>query len=127
MSFILFSQLNLIYIIQFRPYDDRRANLNEAFNELCILATSYTLFIFTDQVEDFWIRNIVGFLIIAIILFNFAVNLAIQFVQLISKLRLAMRVLRVKIQNKLRSAGYLVQEKVVKAPVESQGLTVSEQ
>jgi hypothetical protein len=108
MSFILFSQLNLIYIIQFRPYEDRKANLNEAFNELCILATSYTLFIFTDQVEDFRIRNIVGFLIIAIILFNFAVNLAIQFVQLVSKLRLAMKVLRVKIQTKLRSAGYLV-------------------
>jgi hypothetical protein len=38
------------------------------------------LFIFTDQVEVFRIRNIVGFLIIAIILLNFAVNLAIQFV-----------------------------------------------
>ena len=67
----------MIYIIHCRPYEDRRANLNEAFNEVCILATSYTLFIFTDQVVDFVTRKFAGFLIIAVILFNFAVNLAI--------------------------------------------------
>jgi hypothetical protein len=71
-------------------------------------------------VEDFRIRNFVGFLIITIILLNFAVNLAIQFIQLLSKLSLALKVLRAKIQSKLRSAGYL-QEKALKEPVESQG------
>ena len=76
--------------------------------------------------EDFKIRNFVGFLIIGIILLNFAVNIAIQFVQLLSKLRLALKVLRAKIKSKLRSAGYL-QEKVLKEPVESQGQTVSDQ
>ena len=81
--------------------------MNEAFNELCILATSYTLFIFTDQVEDFGIRNFAGFLIIALILLNFAVNLAIQFVQVVSKLGLTLKLARSKLEKKLRSAGYL--------------------
>ena len=82
--------------------------MNEAFNELCILATSYTLFIFTDQVvEDFETRNFAGFLIITLILLNFAVNLAIQFVQVLSKLKLTLKLVRMKLEKKLRSAGYL--------------------
>ena len=52
MIFIFMSKLNIIYIISSRPFENRATNLNEIFNEGCILLTSYTLFMFTDHVED---------------------------------------------------------------------------
>jgi len=77
MAFIFMSKITIIYIIQFRPYEDRSTNNNEIFNEGCILATSYTLFIFTDYVNDFDFREIMGYCIIGCILMNFGVNLLI--------------------------------------------------
>ena len=50
MIFIFLSELNIIYLIQCRPYEDRLMNLNEIFNEGCVLASSYTLLMFTEQV-----------------------------------------------------------------------------
>ena len=78
MLFIFLSELNIIYIIQFRPYNDSTTNYVEIFNEWCILLSSYPLFVFTDYVSDKQIREIAGYLMIGIILLNFLVNLLIQ-------------------------------------------------
>jgi hypothetical protein len=51
MLFIFLSELNLIYIVQFSPYESKWTNVNEAFNECCILLSSYTLILFTDYMD----------------------------------------------------------------------------
>ncbi len=51
MTYIFLAEVNIIYLIQFKPYEDRGTNNNEIFNEGCILAASYTLFAFTDFVD----------------------------------------------------------------------------
>ena len=75
MLFISLSQLNLVYIVACAPYESKWANVNEAFNECCILMTSYTLILFTDYMDSVEYRDFSGFLIIALILFNFLANL----------------------------------------------------
>lgn len=91
MAFISLSELTIIYIIYYKPYEDRKTNNNEIFNESCILATSYTLFIFTDYVNDFAFREIMGYCIIGCILFNFGVNILIQVISSFKSLKLVFR------------------------------------
>jgi len=52
MIYIFFAEINIIYLIQFKPYEDSATNYNEIFNEGCVLAASYQLFAFTDFVDD---------------------------------------------------------------------------
>jgi hypothetical protein len=52
MTYIFLAEINIIYLIQFKPYEDRSTNYNEIFNEGCVLAASSTLFAFTDFVDD---------------------------------------------------------------------------
>jgi hypothetical protein len=78
MTFIFLSELNIIYLIQCRPYEGRLMNLNEIFNEGCVLASGYTLLIFTEQVQEIAMREATGYIIIGLILLNFLVNLLIQ-------------------------------------------------
>ena len=52
MIYIFLAELNIIYLIQFKPYEDTSTNSNEIFNECCVLAASYQLFAFTDYVDD---------------------------------------------------------------------------
>jgi hypothetical protein len=78
MAFIFLSELNIIYLIQCRPYEDRLMNLNEIFNEGCVMASGYTLLMFTEQVQDIAMREATGYIIIGLILLNFLVNLLIQ-------------------------------------------------
>jgi hypothetical protein len=50
--FIFLSQLSTMYVIQFKPYNDPYTNYNEIFNELCVLAASYLVIMFTDFVDS---------------------------------------------------------------------------
>jgi hypothetical protein len=91
MSFIFLSEITVIYIIQFKPYETRGTNLNEIFNECCVLVTSYTLIIFTEYVNDFSVRDFVGYCIIGCILLNFGVNLIIQLIHSFKSFKLIFR------------------------------------
>ena len=39
-----------MYVVHFKPFEDRQTNNNEIFNEGCVLIVGYLLFIFTDFV-----------------------------------------------------------------------------
>ncbi len=103
MLFIFLSELNLIYIVQFAPYEGKWTNVNEAFNECCILLSSYTLILFTDYMDSMHYRETTGFIIIALILFNFLANLFLQFIQVLSKLRLGFLLLKARFLKKFGS------------------------
>jgi hypothetical protein len=103
MLFICLSQLNLIYIVACAPYESKWANVNEAFNECCILMTSYTLILFTDYMDSAEYRDISGFLVISLILFNFLANLLFQFIEVLRKLKLVFLLLKAKFLKKFGS------------------------
>jgi len=46
------SLLSIMFVAYHKPYDSRRINMIELFNEYTILVAGYHLFIFTDFVED---------------------------------------------------------------------------
>ena len=75
MTFILLSQLSLSYLVFFKPYQDSLTNMNEIFNEVCVMLSAYQLFVFTDYVDSLAIKNQFGFLMIGTILLNFGVNI----------------------------------------------------
>lgn len=77
MSFILLSELSIMYLIYFKPYEDPFTNNNEIFNEACVLLCSYQLFVFTDYVSDASVKKYTGYLMIGTILFNFGTNILI--------------------------------------------------
>jgi len=87
------SKFNFIYILYCRPFESRGSNNNEAFNELCILSCSYTLFMFTDYNLNFEVREIAGFVLIGLILLNFIVNLTVQLMELFINSKLIFRLL----------------------------------
>jgi len=60
------------------PFDDRQTNYMEIFNECCILAIGYILFIFTDFVMSIDIKVVAGMAIICVIGLNFGVNIIVQ-------------------------------------------------
>jgi hypothetical protein len=86
--FCFLSVLNLTYIMQNSPFETRLANMNEAFNECCILLASYILMMFTDILDDLERRDLFGYLLIGLFLGNFLANLFIQCLQILQKMKL---------------------------------------
>lgn len=93
-SYIFLSQINLMYLMHYRPYLESSTNNNEIFNEACVLALSYQLFIFTDFVDDINVKLYTGYGLIAAILANFGINLILQIIQMIRTMPKAWRRLR---------------------------------
>ena len=77
MVFIFLSQLSLAYLILYKPYEERYTNLNEIFNESCLLVAAYMLVIFTGLVDNNDTKEGAGNLLIGVILANFTVNILI--------------------------------------------------
>ena len=48
MAYIFLSNFNIVYILNYKPFETRETNLIELFNEACILATSYIIILFSD-------------------------------------------------------------------------------
>lgn len=82
MIYIYTSQLSIMYILLYKPYEEPATNKTEIFNECCVLMTGYLIFIFTDFVESPEMRNRGGFGIIAVIGLNFGVNILLQVIQM---------------------------------------------
>ena len=66
-----------MYLLYYKPFEFTRLNNLEIFNEAFVLANSYLLFIFTDNVDDYAIKEITGYFMICLTLANFACNIAI--------------------------------------------------
>lgn len=73
--YILSSLLHLIYLIHVKPFESTQSNRIEILNELTILCNGLILPIFTGFIDDPYILNIGGWLVISIILLNFSANL----------------------------------------------------
>ncbi len=58
----------------------------EVFNELCIMATAYHLFMFTDYEPDANEQYKVGYSMIALTTFNIAINMGVIIIQGVSAL-----------------------------------------
>lgn len=66
--------VNLIYIIKAKPLESKGRNQLEIFNELCIIVMTSSLFVFTDFVEDPYIKYNCGWFFIGMFMFNLGVN-----------------------------------------------------
>lgn len=99
MIYILASELSLMYIVYFKPYDSLATNYNEIFNEACVLLFSYQLFIFTDFVSSIEVKAKMGYLMIFTILMNFGVNILIQLIHGLSLLPRACRGFKNRVQS----------------------------
>jgi hypothetical protein len=86
LAYIVTAVASLAYVVAKKPFRDPKLNRLEAFNELCILAIGYCLLAFTDWVDGYLVKDFFGYLIIAIILFNFACHILLQCYSLIRSL-----------------------------------------
>ena len=74
-SVFITSIIYIIFVGTVKPFETRRLNQLEIFNELCILIASYHMIVFTDFVDNQDIQYLGGWSLIAVILFNMIVNL----------------------------------------------------
>ncbi|TNV74060.1 hypothetical protein FGO68_gene7129 [Halteria grandinella] len=86
MIYIFFSQLNIMYLIHYKPYESPETNKGEIFNEACVLAAGYHLFIFTDFVDSIDIKETGGMGIVVVILANFGINILLQLWETMKKI-----------------------------------------
>jgi hypothetical protein len=82
----------IIYNKLARPFEDPKLNKLEIFNELCIMAAAYHLFIFTPFVDDPAFQYKAGWSIIGVTTFNIAVNMAVMGWASYKNLKLKMRI-----------------------------------
>ena len=59
-----------MYNILVKPFEEPKMNRLEIFNEVCILAAAYHLFLFTDYIESPEFRYKIGWSITSITTFN---------------------------------------------------------
>jgi hypothetical protein len=70
--------LMIMYNILVKPFEEPKMNRLEIFNEVCILAAAYHLFLFTDYIESPEFRYMIGWSIISITTFNIVVNMLVM-------------------------------------------------
>ena len=81
----------------------KQSNL-QLFNEWCLLLSCYLYFTLTDFVPDAKTRYQVGFYLIWVITFNFAVNVIMILMHFVHKLLKFVRILKIKNELRLRKA-----------------------
>lgn len=70
--------LTLLYVSMFlviKPYSDPASNKREIFNEMCVLAVSYSLISMNDTSVSFEMREYIGTSYVGICCFNLVLNL----------------------------------------------------
>ena len=70
--------LLIIYNRLVKPFKNPVLNRLEIFNELCIMAAAYHLFVFTDYVDDPDMQYKVGWSMIGVTAFNIVVNMIVM-------------------------------------------------
>ena len=77
-TFVIMNILMIIYLCVVKPFDSKKINYNEIFNEICILIASYHLFMLTDFVATADLQYNIGWSLIAITSTSIVVNLVIS-------------------------------------------------
>lgn len=78
---VALQMLVLVYLAHAKPYQNRKTNIQEFFNEVLNLIFTYHLFLFTGFVPDPETKWGVGTSAITILIVYMAVNLTIVFVE----------------------------------------------
>ncbi len=83
----------MVYLIKIKPFEQKKRNYIEYFNEAGILLISYLLPLVTDLFEDGETRFLIGWVILGIVLLIFFVNtlmiivdMSLNLVRLIKKI-----------------------------------------
>ena len=74
-TYIYTSLLSIAYILGVKPYNDMKMNIQELFNELCLLVISVLLLFFTDICDYPDLQDYIGWYIIIILVVNIALNI----------------------------------------------------
>ncbi len=77
MALTMMSIVMLIYIMLVKPYDDRRLNRMEVFNELTVLMCAWHLLLFTDMITDTDVKWMAGWSMVLITGFNLIFNIGL--------------------------------------------------
>jgi uncharacterized membrane protein len=77
----------MIYLGATKPFDKALKNYIELFNEICLIAIIYHLFLFTDFIPDANQQYNAGWSVIMITLFNILANMSIILVLAIIKIK----------------------------------------
>jgi hypothetical protein len=88
MLYTFLSILYVTYLLYYKPYEEMRVNKLEVFNELCVLTSSYVLYLqtdFVDGVVSSQVKSIGGMLLIGITLINFLINLSVILMQTVQR------------------------------------------
>lgn len=93
---LLFSQLNLTFLVLARPYAGIQQTM-EVLNESCLLVTGYSLLFFTDWSPTYAYQESAGYSFIVILCGNFAINALVQCAQMLRKLYLRTFQIRYKL------------------------------
>ena len=95
-----------IYLVYYKPFKDSNLNKLEIFNELCVLACSYHMLLFTDVINDGSIKYKIGFSMIAFGVLSISVNSLIMVVKTLIQAKVVLRKLCLlflkKINDKLK-------------------------
>ena len=75
------SLLISIYLIYYKPFKYKNLNKLEIFNELCVLACSYHMLLFSGVINDGAIKYQAGFSMIAFGVLSILVNSLIMIVK----------------------------------------------
>jgi hypothetical protein len=91
-----------IYVGQVEPFNLRRKNNTELFNEVTIFYASMSLFFFTDFNPFVEMQNAAGWIIIGVVLLNMLTNWGLFMKGLVSKLYLWMKTKYLKCKKRWR-------------------------
>ena len=80
MLMIILNMLNIVFVIQVRPFETKFKNTLEILNEVCILVATYVILLFSDFVNDFDNRYNIGWFLTGFVALNIAANMIVMIV-----------------------------------------------
>jgi hypothetical protein len=94
------------YLIYFQPFEKKKDSMIEAFNEGCIAAITFHLFLCSDYVDDDSIKYNIGWSIVVITLLSILINNIILIIDTISTLKQCLIKIKARFSKKDRVQKY---------------------
>jgi antibiotic biosynthesis monooxygenase (ABM) superfamily enzyme len=102
---MLTSMIYTAYILTVRPFDEKKLNYIEVFNEAIIMLCLYHMLIFTQGLTDNeQLIYLTGWSMDVILLLQFLINLLFMGYNIVSKIKLAIRRFRLRQTRKAKKA-----------------------
>ena len=68
----------ILFIIEFKPFEENRLNKQEIFNELMVLLSGYIMFLYTEFVPEYETKYLIGWFHVGLILVVLMGNIGIM-------------------------------------------------